>query len=84
METFRLRETVAGMLSNDYKERIKAEYYQLKIRYTSLCRILDKIDNKELDFTPLTPVEMLKQQADIMHNYMKILEARAEIERIDL
>ena len=27
------KETVDLMLSNDYKERFKAEYYQTKIRY---------------------------------------------------
>lgn len=28
-----LKDTVEMMLSADYKERFKAEYYQLKIRY---------------------------------------------------
>lgn len=41
-----LKETVELMLSNDYKERFKAEYYQLKIRIDRLDNMLSKMENE--------------------------------------
>lgn len=38
----KLPETVEMMNSKDYKERFKAEYYQLKIRVNGLKAMLDK------------------------------------------
>ena len=40
------------MLSEDYKERFKAEYYQLVNRYKNLKAMLEKWDNGTLGFTP--------------------------------
>lgn len=37
-----LKDTIELMNSSDYKDRFKAEYYQLKIRYTKLHPILFK------------------------------------------
>lgn len=34
-----LKDTIELMNSSDYKDRFKAEYYQLKIRYTKLHSI---------------------------------------------
>ena len=48
-----LKDTVALMASADYKERFKAEYYQLVIRFKKLQAMLEKWDKGELDFTPL-------------------------------
>mgnify|MGYP003305628671 CR=1 FL=1 len=39
-----LKDTIAGMTSPDYKERFKAEYQQVKIRYTKLKALLNKWD----------------------------------------
>lgn len=47
-----LKQTVELMNSSDYKERFKAEYYQLKIRYDKLHNMCEKWDKDELDFTP--------------------------------
>lgn len=35
-----LKDTCSLMMSEDYKERFKAEYYQLKIRYAKLMKML--------------------------------------------
>jgi hypothetical protein len=78
-----LEETVELMLSNDYKDRFKAEYWQTKIRWQKLDSMLFKYRNGELDFEPSCPIYILEWQRDIMHVYMKILEQRAEIEGID-
>lgn len=40
-----LKDTAILMVSSDYKERFKAEYYQLKIRLEKLKCMLQKGDN---------------------------------------
>ena len=42
-----LNETVSLMQSTDYKERFKAEYFQLKIRYDKLKAMVEKLDSGE-------------------------------------
>ena len=42
-----LKDTATLMVSSDYKERFKAEYYQLKIRLEKLKCMLQKWDNGE-------------------------------------
>ena len=80
----KLNETVEMMNSDDYKERFKAEYYQLKIRVNGLKKMLDKWDNGELNFTPTCPREIYDDQMKYMINYMTVLANRAYIEHIDL
>lgn len=50
-----LRDTIEMMNSKDYKERFKAEYYQVVIRYQKLKSMLDKWDNDQLEFIPTCP-----------------------------
>ncbi len=70
------------MLSQDYIDRFKAEYYQLKIRFEKLENTLNNWEN--LDYTPINPKEVLEMQLDQMYNYMKTLELRAQNEHISL
>lgn len=79
-----LKETVELMLSNDYKERFKAEYYQLKIRIDKLDNMLSKMKNDELNFIPTCPYELLQYQLKAMLLYKMYLKERAKIEKIDL
>ena len=79
-----LKDTVKMMNSSDYKERYKAEYFQLKIRYEKLSAMLDKYKNGKLDFTPTCSYELLFEQLVYMENYMQILEERANIENVDI
>ena len=69
-----LKDTVKMMNSSDYKERCKAEYFQLKIRYEKLSAMLDKYKNGKLDFMPTCSCELLFEQLIYMENYMHILE----------
>lgn len=39
-----LRDTIDMMQSDDYKERFKAEYYQVGIRYEKLKTMLERWD----------------------------------------
>ena len=78
----KLSQTIYGMISPDYKERFKAEYYQLAYRYN---RLKEMVDNWEtLDFTPSCPKELLEEQLSAMENYLVCLEKRASIENIYL
>ena len=83
-----LKETVDLMLSEDYKDRFKAEYYQLKNRYDKLHTMLSKyeagVPDLYLGFTPKTPLATLKKQVIEMHDYLYSLEKRAAIEHIEL
>lgn len=79
-----LKDTIKFMNSENYKERFKAEYYQTKIRYDKLHKMLIKCSACTLEFTPTTPIHLLEEQAKYMGNYLKILEIRAEIEGIKL
>ena len=79
-----LKDTVAGMTSADYKERFKAEYYQLKIRYDKLHTMCEKWDKGELDFTPTCPRTLYARQLNAMAFYLKVLEERAKIEKVEL
>ena len=78
-----LKDTIVMMTSEDYKERFKAEYYQLLIRLNSLTGMLIKWENNMLDFEPKCSKETLKNQLIFMQGYLDILRLRAEIEGID-
>ena len=77
-----LQDTVGMMLSDDYKDRFKAEYEQLVIRRNKLMRLVERIDECSLDFQPKTPKSVSIQQWRIMGEYLTMLEARAAIEDI--
>ena len=79
-----LKDTVDMMLSDDYKERFKAEYYQLKNRYVNLKFMTVRWDNGMLDFKPTCDRSIYDYQLVNMKRYMDILEKRAEIEGIEL
>lgn len=87
-----LKETTKLMLSENYKERFIAEYWQTKERYERLKHFNNKIKaNREVPWNPPCPdlefdcsVEMLLEQQRIMGEYLNILEVRAIIEKIDL
>ncbi len=79
-----LKETVEMMNSADYKERFKAEYQQVVIRYRKLASMLEKWDNGELNFTPTCPRSTYNMQVRAMTDYIAVLEARAVMEGVEL
>ena len=79
-----LNETVEMMTSSDYKERFKAEYYQLEYRIKKLEKMFNDWDNGNLNFEPVCPSSLLENQFDVMNEYLLILKERAEIEGIEL
>ena len=79
-----LKDTIDLMQSEDYKERFKAEYYQVKIRLEKLYEMLVRYDAGTLGFTPDCSIQLLKDQLSIMRDYLYALQVRAEIENIEL
>ena len=79
-----LKDTIEMMISKDFKERFKAEYYQLIFRFNALTSMLYKWKNNTLDFEPKCSKEILENQLIFMQGYLDILRLRAEIEEIDL
>ena len=79
-----LKDTVSLMQSADYKERFKAEYYQLVIRYKKLKAMLEDWDRGELKFNPTCPHSTYNIQIAAMVDYIAILEARAVMEGVAL
>ena len=80
----KLNETVKMMNSEDYKERFKAEYLQLKIRMIGLSNMLKKYKEGTLTFTPSCSYDLLNGQFKAMDMYASYLEERAKIENIEL
>ena len=72
------------MLSSDYKDRMKAEYYHLMNRKENLEAVIKLWDSGKLTFTPDCPRSIYDLQLRAMNDYKAVLEARAKIEKIEL
>lgn len=79
-----LKDTIEMMQSEDFKERFKAEYWQTKIRYEKLHKMIIKAEARTLNFTPICPIDLFIEQKRHMGEYLHCLEVRAEMEGIDL
>lgn len=79
-----LKDTIKLMESSEYKDRFKAEYFQLKIRIDKLTEMVDKYEKGTLTFTPSCSLTLLNNQLESMIVYALYLTRRAEIEEIDL
>lgn len=79
-----LKDTIEMMASNDYKERFKAEYWQLKIRIEKLETMLTKYLAGTLPFKPACSYGVLAQQLHEMQGYLVALGERALVEGIKL
>ena len=79
-----LENTIELMDNADYKNRFKAEYYQLKIRREKLESMLEKYKAGTLTFSPSCSYELLFEQVVYMTQYQRILEERAHIENVNL
>lgn len=80
----KLNETIPAMNSDDFKERFKAEYWQLKIRMDGLERTLYAYQQGTLKFTPKCSYNCLHEQFVYMKCYLDILKRRAAIEGVEL
>ena len=79
-----LLDTALGMCHSDYKERFKAEFKQVEVRYLRLVEMCKKWDEGTLTFTPTCPREIYDEQLKAMDAYLTVLSKRAELEAIEL
>lgn len=68
-----LADTVKLMGSLEWQGRLKAEYWQLKLRTEKLDR---SIQNNEV---PQCVKDILAEQLSIMHSYLNVLERRIKL-----
>ena len=79
-----LERVIELMKSEDYKDRFRAEYYQLEDRIDKLENMLEKYKAGTLNFTPSCSYDLLNSQLKAMNEYLKYLMIRADIEGIKL
>ena len=79
-----LADTTTFMLSSDYKKRFQAEYFQTKIRYLKLQKMLKQWNEGKLNFTPTCSKQLFRRQLLGMEMYLDALKERAAIEQVDI
>ena len=52
----------------DWKERFKKEYYELRERFQKLDMMIDKYEKGQLEFKIKCPIDLLKGQRSTMLN----------------
>ena len=81
MKIIDLKDTVNLMISDNYKDRFLAEYWQLKIRHQKLQVTIAR-KSQRLDRNTKTPIDALRAQAHVMERYLNLLRLRAREENI--
>ena len=84
IKDMKLSDTVAMMNSDDYRERFRAEYFQLLIRHHKLLDMCQKWDSGKLDFKPTCSREIYSEQSALMSKLLNLMQKRAKIEGIDI
>lgn len=79
-----LADTVELMVSDDYKDRFKAEFYQTRIRMFKLFDMLEKWDAGTLGYVPACARYLYLMQVKGMGLYVRAMRRRAKIEGIEL
>lgn len=81
---YELEETVGLMFSPDFKDRLKAEYWQLALRYDKLRFELIKYEAGVESKITADKAAIRNEQARIMDQYLQVLEEIAKVEGINL
>ena len=84
LNVMELNDTISMMQSADYKERFKAEVYQLDIRIGKLANMISSWAAGELKFQPTCSYDLLEAQLNSMKVYRHLLGERALVEGIQL
>jgi len=79
-----LKDTIKLMISPDWKERFLAEYFQTKIRYEKLHKMIVMREVGRVGFETPIPLDSWKEQAHHMGMYLYELEKQAAIHGIEL
>ena len=81
---FDLSFCIPFILSKDYKKRFAGETLELMIRKNKLQKIIEDFEDGKLSFELSCNVDILKEQFDIMNDYLDILLSRAKEENINI
>ena len=73
-----LKDTIPHMISDNYIDRIKAEYMQLCLRYDGLRNAISKSYKGELNLEPKMLL-LMREQLKTMQDYKLILRSRLEL-----
>lgn len=79
-----LKQTVDLMLSENFRDNLKAEYWQNIIRYNSLSMYIDKLKNSKNPYESSVSIKMLERQLTYMSLLNSVLEERLEADDITL
>ena len=71
-----LEDTIEGMLSSDYSERLRAEYDQASIRLEKLTKFLNKYEDNPKNVILECPVDMLYKTKFCLELYRNALQDR--------
>lgn len=80
----KLSDTIKMMNSDDYKERFRAEYFQLQNRISSFDKTLSDYRKNDLKFETKCTLKLMDGQMNAMIIYRTHLEAVAKVEGISL
>lgn len=72
------------MVMKSYQVRLMTEYDNLCNKYRKLLNYIRFVDANEPDIELNCPLELLKEQADVMKRYIDILLKRSMYEKMDL
>lgn len=79
-----LKDTCELMVSDNYRKRFEAEYYQLVIRYRKLKKLVSDWESGKLQFRPDGTIDAYHKQLKAMKEYIAVLLFRAMVEDIEL
>ena len=79
-----LKDTVNLILSEDFKERLKGEYYETLIRYLKLEQYLLEVASNPVVGRDPVLVGMLSDQRDAMYKYLEALRKRCKYHNIPI
>lgn len=79
-----LKDTIDDMLSENYIDRLRAEYQQLYIRMLKLNDFIRKYETDQLEHKPKTPIETFELQREGMALYLNALSMRLVYEDVDI
>lgn len=80
----KMAQTIPGLLSKDWRERLQAEWAQLNIRMEALDAFRDRFRDDKIDFKPKWSERLLCDQLRAMRMYRDTLLAYAQIEGVEL
>lgn len=78
-----LAETINMMVSGDWRQRLRSEYYQTIIRHNKLKKFIMQVRGDPGNY-PNVSIDLLLHQAKLLEKLEEDLRIRCELQRIDI